>query len=232
MKTLTLEERRPMTQTRQETRKPPAGTGRKAILMSLFTDLVAPLAAFYGLRAAGVGQWWALLGSAAVPLAVVVHRFLASRRVEYFALFIVTVFALGLVLSALTGDPRTMLVRDAWVGMILGLTGVWLLASVLSGGRPALMLLFRNFVIAKVGPQGAAAWDARWDDEPDFRRGVRVLTVLWGLAGVLNAVVNLVFAYVLPLDVAPAAMHSVWPAIAVPLGVVHLVYTKRKNLRA
>ncbi|MCP2341359.1 VC0807 family protein [Actinomadura rupiterrae] len=220
------EERRPMPQGEQQ------GAGRKAVLLSLVTDLIAPLAVFYGLRAAGVDQWWALLGSAVVPLAVVVHRLVTTRRVEWFALFVLTVFALGLVLSALTGDPRTMLVRDAWAGMIGGLAGVWMLGSVLSGRRPALMLLFRNFVIAKVGPQGAAAWDARWDREPDFRHGIRVLTALWGLAGLLNALLNLAFAYVLPLDAAPAAMHAVWPALAVPLGVFHLVYTKRKNLRA
>jgi len=226
--------------TEARTRTPPTSTrtpepvaaGRKAIVTSLLADLVAPLAVFYGLRVAGVDQWWALLLSAVVPVLVVVYRFVSRRRVEYFALFILTVVALGLVLSALTGDPRTMLIRDAWAGMLGGLAGVWMLVSVLPGRRPALMLLFHGFAIAKAGPRGAADWEARWDDDADFRHGVRVLTATWGAAGLLNAGANLIFAYAVPIDLAPAAMHLAWPVIAVPLGLFHIVYTKRKNLRA
>lgn len=205
-------------------------SGRKAIFWSLCTDLVLPLGVFYGLRAAGVGQWWALLLSAVVPVAVIVQRFVSRRQVEYFALFILSALGVGLVLSALTGDPRLMLVRDAWAGMLIGLTGVWFLGSVVAG-RPALMTVFRGFVITKVGADGAAQWAARWEHDARFRHGLRVLTIVWGVATVLNAVVNLAFAYTMPIDAAPLAMHLVWPVIVVPVGLFHLVYTKRRDLR-
>ncbi|HEY3687965.1 MAG TPA: VC0807 family protein [Streptosporangiaceae bacterium] len=206
-------------------------SGRKAIVLSLLTDLVLPLGVFYGLRLAGVAQWWALLLSAVVPVAVIVHRLISRRQLEYFALFILTAVAVGLVLSALTGDPRLMLVRDAWSGMLIGLAGVWFLGSVVVG-RPALMTVFRSFVITKVGAEGAAQWAARWEHDAAFRHGLRVLTIVWGVATVLNAVVNLAFAYTLPVDAAPAAMHLVWPVIVVPMVLFHVIYTKRRNLRA
>lgn len=210
-------------------RKP--ASGRKAVLGTVLTDLVLPLAVFYGLRAAGVDQWWSLLLSAIVPAVIVVQRFVRRRQVEYFALFVLSLVALGLVLSVLTHDPRTMLVRDAWVGMAGGLAAVWMLGSVVRG-RPALMVLFRSFVLTKAGPDGLRTWEARWDDDPAFRHGLRVLTTVWGLAGLLNAFANLAFAYALPIDDAPAAMHLVWPVIAVPLTIFHVVYTKRRDLRA
>ncbi|MEV4753936.1 VC0807 family protein [Micromonospora sp. NPDC049559] len=206
-------------------------SARAALVRSVLTDLVAPLAVFYGLRAIGTDQWWALLASAAVPAAVLVYRFVRRRQVEFFALFVLTVVALGLVLSALTGDPRTMLVRDAWTGMVGGLAGVWMLGSI-RYGRPALMVLFRSFVLTKAGPDGLRAWEARWDREPQFRRGLRVLTAVWGVACLLSAVVQLCFAYALPVDAAPGAMQATWPVIAVPLLVFHLGYTRRHDLRA
>ncbi|NUR70856.1 MAG: hypothetical protein HOU81_08540 [Hamadaea sp.] len=208
-----------------------AATSRRAIISSLLTDLVAPLAVYYGARLLGVSQWGALLVSAVIPIGVVVQRFVRRRQVEYFALFVITVFALGAVLSALTGDPRTMLVREAWIGMVGGLAGAWLLGSLLRG-RPALMVVFRSFVLAKSGPDGLRTWAARWDHEPGFRHGLRVLTAVWGIALLLTAVLQVLFAYALPLDVAPAAMNFTWPVIAVPLFVFHLAYTKRHNLRA
>src|ERR1700743_2870178 len=41
---------------------------RRAILLILALDVAAPLALFYGLRAAGVSQWWALALGALPPI--------------------------------------------------------------------------------------------------------------------------------------------------------------------
>ncbi|MGW1174610.1 hypothetical protein ACWD4P_12920 [Kitasatospora sp. NPDC002543] len=40
------------------------------------------------------------------------------------------------------------------------------------------------------------------------------------------------FAYLLPVDAAPAAMNLSLPVIAAPLLAFHLVYTRRHGLRA
>ncbi|MFJ4184975.1 VC0807 family protein [Kitasatospora sp. NPDC089509] len=208
----------------------PRRTGAAALL-PLLLDLALPLGVYYGLRLAGVDQWWSLLWSAAVPAVTVLLRLARTRRVDFVALLVLSMIALGLVLSALTGDPRTLLVREAWTGMLGGLLGVWLLASV-GYGRPALMVLFRSFVQVKAGEDGLRAWEARWHQDAGFRHGLRVLTAVWGAASVLNALAQLAIAHLLPLDAAPAAMHACWPVIAVPLFLFHLGYTKRHGLRA
>ncbi|MGW3046044.1 VC0807 family protein [Kitasatospora sp. NPDC001159] len=204
---------------------------RAGVLIPVLLDLVLPLGFYYGLRAAGVDQWHALLWSAAVPAVVVLVRLVRTRRIDFPALLILSMIALGLVLSALTGDPRALLVREAWTGMLGGLIGVWLLASVLYG-RPALMVMFRSFVLVKAGEDGLRAWEGRWGEDAGFRHGLRVLTTLWGIASLLNALAQLAFAYLLPVDAAPVAMHACWPVIAAPLLAFHLAYTKRHGLRA
>ncbi|MFE4972391.1 VC0807 family protein [Kitasatospora sp. NPDC056651] len=208
-----------------------AAPRRAAALLPLLADLCLPLAVYYGLRTAGTDQWWSLLWSAAVPAVTVVARLVRTRRVDFLALLVLSMIVLGLVLSALTGDARTLLIREAWTGMLGGLVGVWLLASVVCG-RPALMVVFRSFVRAKAGEDGLCAWEGRWEQDAVFRRGLRVLTVVWGAASLLNALVQLAFAYLLPVDAAPAAMNLSWPVIVTPLLLFHLVYTRRHGLRA
>jgi hypothetical protein len=210
---------------------PVRAANRTTLFVSMFVDFALPLIVFYALRAAGVDQWWSLLLSGVVPAVVVIAKFVRTRTVDFLALFVLSVVALSLGISAMTGDARTMLIRDAWGGLIGGLIGVWLLVSVWVG-RPALMAMFRAFVLAKVGPGGLHAWESRWDTDSDFRHGLRLLTFVWGCATLLNVIVTLLAAYLLPLDLAPAALTASWPVILVPTLLFHLYYTKTRDLRA
>lgn len=210
---------------------PAPAPGRRGMLVSLGLDLVAPLVVFYGLRAVGVEQWWALLASAAVPVVVIGARFARHRRVDFGALFVLTLVGAGLVLSALSGNPRALLVRDAWLWVVGGVAGLWLIASCVRG-RPGLFTLFRSFLLTKYGAERVSAFESRWDVEPKFRHDMRVVTLVWGLALTLNAVVTVLLAYLAPIDVAGGAMNVVWPVIAVPLWIFHIVYTKKQGLRA
>ena len=86
----------------------PAKTpGRASMLLPLIVDFGLPLAVYYGLRAAGVDQWWALLFSGVVPAVAVIVRLVRSRTVDFLALFVLSIVALSLGISAMTGDART-----------------------------------------------------------------------------------------------------------------------------
>jgi hypothetical protein len=204
---------------------------RATLLLQMLVDFGLPLLVFYGLRAAGVDQWWSLLLSGVVPVVVVIVKFVRSRTVDFIALFILSVVALSLGISAMTGDARTMLIRDAWGGMLGGLIAVWLLASVWIG-RPTPLYIYRSFVLAKVGPEGLRAWESKWDTDRRFRHGMRVLTFVWGCAGLLNVFVTLVAAYLLPLDLATGVLNVAWPIIVAPTLAFHLYYSKKWDLRA
>lgn len=205
--------------------------GRAGLLIQMAADFLLPLIVYYGLRAAGVDQWWSLLLSGVVPVVMVIVKFVRTRTVDFLAVFILSVVALSLGVSAMTGDARTMLIRDAWGGLLGGLIAVWLLASVWIG-RPAPMYLMRAFVLAKVGADGLRAWESKWDTDRDFRRGLRVITLVWGVAGLLNVAVTLAAAYLLPIDLATGVLNVAWPIIVAPTFIFHLYYTKKRDLRA
>ena len=94
------------------------------------------------------------------------------------------------------------------------------------------MYLIRAFVLTKVGPEGLRAWENRWETDKRFRHGLRVITLVWGCAGLLNTIVTLLAAYLLPLDLAPAVLNVSWPVIVAPTLIFHLYYTKKRDLRA
>src|SRR5690606_26794931 len=104
---------------------PPGRPGRGA-RKALLLDVVAPLAVFYAVRAAGVPDVVALAAGAVPPAVSAVHTALRERRVEPVALLVLLTMVLGLAASLVTGDPRELLVRHAWLSLPFGL---WLLVT-------------------------------------------------------------------------------------------------------
>ena len=117
-------------------------------------------------------------------------------------------------MSLVTGDPRVLLVRDSWLGALLGL---WVLGS-LATQRPFIMVASRALVVAKVGEAGAKAWEDRWNQEPDFRRHIRILTAIWGVVFLGDAAVRVALAYALPIDAWPASTAQWLVVLACLLG--------------
>jgi hypothetical protein len=211
------------------------GDGVRALVRrnvgTVLFDLLLPMLAYYGLRAAGVGQWWAMMAGVLVVLPRVAHQLLKRRRFDVMAAFTLSVIAFSLVIGLLTDDPRALAVREGWVGSLLGLFGAWMLVSV-GIGRPALMVLGRGIAETKTGEAGAAAWAARWDRDRRFRRGIRVLTAVWGVLLLAAAVANLVLVYTLPVDLIALVSNAVYWAILAAALAFHLYYTKKVDLRA
>lgn len=54
-------------------------------------------------------------------------------------------------------------------------------------------------------PPAAAQWDRDWTTQPAFRTTLRVMTLAWGLAFLLDAAARVVMAYTLPVDLVPIA---------------------------
>lgn len=94
--------------------------GRPAPLITIAIDVIVPIVVLYGLRAVGASLWQALVASSIVPVLVVAARFARRRVVDYSALFVLVLMVFGVALSLLTGDPRTLLIRDSWIWMLVG----------------------------------------------------------------------------------------------------------------
>jgi len=150
---------------------PDAGLRRviRANVITVVFEVIVPMVLFYGLRAAGVSQWWALMAGVLVAAPYVVLTVVRNRRVDLLAVFTLSVLVLSVVLGLLSDDPRTLAIRDGWTAALGGLFGLWMLVTVVVG-KPAQLTLGRTIAEIKRGSEGAAAWAARWDTDARFRR--------------------------------------------------------------
>jgi hypothetical protein len=167
---------------------------QREIVLSLLVNAVTPIAVFYGLRAAGVDQWTALLLGVAAPAARAVHSVVTKRRIDMLAGLVMTALLLSVALSFLTGSPRTLLARDGWITAVVG---IWILLTL--PRIPYYLVALRTFT----GDAVRERIDVAWRDAPAFRRVVRTCTTIWGSALLLDAASTVVLAYSLPIDSVP-----------------------------
>lgn len=133
-------------------------------------DLVVPLALFYGLRAAGVGIYLALLAGALASGITAVFVVATRRRLDGIAVFVVTTMLLSVGVSLLTGSTRFLLAKEGW---LTAGTGVWFLGS-LWARRPLAFQFSRPLLEGRL--RWPTDWDGLWTQAPRFRRMWRVST--------------------------------------------------------
>jgi len=212
---------------------PDAGLRRvvRANVITVVSEVIVPMVLFYGLRAAGVSQWWALMAGVLVAAPYVGWTVARNRRVDLVALFTLSVLVLSVVLGLLSDDPRTLAIREGWTAALGGLFGLWMLVTVVVG-KPAQLTLGRTIAEVKRGAEGAAAWAARWDTDARFRRGLRIDTAVWGAVLLANAVVHVVLVYTLPIDLISLVTTVEWFASLACLITWHVWYIRKENLDA
>jgi hypothetical protein len=194
---------------------------------ALVIHVLLPLGLFYGLRALGASQFAALLAGAAIPVAGAVRDLATERRISGVRVLVLGAMALTVAISFVTGDPRVLLVRNAWGTAALG---VFLLLGLLAQ-RP---FLFEagNFVFDE---DGRRIWARNWQRFPAFRTLLLRCSLLWGLACLTDAGARVAMAVLLPVDIVPVLDDVL---LVVTLAVLVLVqrtygrsYLRRNGLR-
>lgn len=203
----------------------------RANVLTVVFEVIVPMALFYGLRAAGVSQWWALMAGVLVAAPYAVWTIVRSRRIDLVALVTLSVLVLSVVLGLLSDDPRTLAIREGWTAALGGLFGAWMLVTVFLA-KPAQLTLGRTIAEIKRGAEGADAWAARWDTDARFRRGLRINTAVWGAVLLASAVVHIVLVYALPIDLISGVTTVVWFATLGCLVTWHIWYLRKENLDA
>jgi hypothetical protein len=201
----------------------PAPTPRFAVpaggVVSLVIDLALPVALYYGLRAAEVGQTTALCISGVPPAIRVGWVFWRTRRIDAIGALVLLGLALGVLSAAIGGDPRTLLLRNALFGLPFA---AWMLLSL--RGRP-----LTYDVAVSLLPTRRDNFERAWTGEPWFRRVWRRVTVLWTAGILLNVGLSLIMVFTLPVDAVPGIETAVWFGIFVVLVVVSQVALHRSG---
>ncbi|MGF1427171.1 VC0807 family protein [Kitasatospora sp. LaBMicrA B282] len=198
---------------------------RRRLLLTLLWDLAVPLGLYYGLRAAGVSVFAALLLGALLPAVTCAVQWARQRTLEGPAGFVAGTMVLGVAAALVSGSPRFLLAKDGW---LTGAAGLWFLLSI-RAHRPLLFHFGRPLLEGRFGADGTS-WDVLWEREPAFRRIWRVSTAIWGVAMLLDAAARVVMAYTLPVDLVPLLGGLLWPVTLVLLQLVNGVYYELAGL--
>jgi hypothetical protein len=203
-----------------------SGQGRpRYSVLNAVLDLVAPIATYYALHAFGVHDYLALLLSAVIPGVNTLVQFARQRRIDSFGLFVMSMIVLSTAASLLTGSTRFLLAKDGWFTAV---TGVWFFVSMFAG-RPLSYVCARPLLEGRVGPKDVL-WETLWERLPRFRRAWRVINVIWGVATLADAVVRVVMAYTLPVDLVPALGGAQYLVLFLVLQVVTTVVNLRVGM--
>jgi hypothetical protein len=203
-------------------------------LRSLVIDMVAPIAVYYGVRAAGGGVWLALIAGGAVTATGVLAGLLIRRELDTMGFLVLAALAVSAAFSLVTGSPRALLARD---GLLTAAWAGYLYVSLLAR-RPATFVISRPLLEGRrvfdqpsrswVRP-AARSWDDLWAEVPAFRHIWRVCTVIWGSAILADAIIRVALAYTMPVNAVPALGAALWPVTFVVLQVITNVYFIRSG---
>jgi hypothetical protein len=167
----------------------PARGGRgRSIAMILIFDVGAPLAAYNGLRSAGLSTVTALLLSGVFPALGVAIGAAANRRLDVVGALVLAGIAVGTILGLVSHSPRLLLVEGSVPTAIFGLACLGSLWA-----RRPLML---SFALELSGPDTAKGREMTrlWQHE-GFRRVFRIITAVWGVGFLLEAALRVVIIY-------------------------------------
>lgn len=222
-----------------ETTIQPSMASRDDVTLSvrgLGVSVLLPLGGYYLLRLAGLEPFTALVITTAVSAVGTARQVARTRNLLSLdaAMLLFTLAAIGQGL--IHGNPRFLLAVDS---ALTGLGGVWFLLSAQTdrplGFVTARALVERRFrMVSTLLGRGyrltPESWASVWDRSAAFRRIWRVSTVVWGLGSVADAVIRLVMAMTLPVDVVPGLNAILYPTTFIVLQVVTNVYYHRAGL--
>jgi hypothetical protein len=185
-----------------------------AVFLGYVVDVVAPMAAFFVLNWLGVPPIWGLLlGSAIAIVSTTINTF-RRRRIDRVGILVLMELAISIVLLFVWRDPRFLLAKPS---LYTAIAGVYLIATSFRG-KP---LTYDGAL--QIGTRGdpvrASAFARCWERSSQFRKTLRIASLGWGLACLIDAILRVVVVYRFPLE--RAAWLSNLPhltAIAVLMG--------------
>jgi hypothetical protein len=163
--------------------------------LSLLFNLALPIATYLVLAGGGMNTVAALAISGVWPLLELLLTVARTRHVDEFSVIVLIFLVLGMITAVAFNSARLLLVKDS---ALTGLFGLALLGSLLAP-RPLMFYFGRKFATDGT-PEKVAWWNGLWQ-YPDFRRGQRLLTIVWGASFLGEAVLRIVLSLTLPVAV-------------------------------
>lgn len=171
----------------------PQGPDRRGLIRDIGINAVMPYVTYLVLTGYGVETVPALVAGAAFPIASILFGIIRERRIQAIGVIVLTATAASVISALWFTSPFLALARGALMTILIGLV---FLAS-LFARRPLV------FHLANAGRDAAGRQEveAEWDSDPLYRRMMRRLTAIWGVALLAEAAASLVLITLLPVAV-------------------------------
>jgi len=185
-------------------------------------DLVGPLVTYSVLRSAGMSAVGALILSGVFPAFGVLLGVARDRRVDVFGVLVLVGIAVGAVLGLASGSARLVLLEGSVPTAVFGAVCIGSLWT----ARPLMYRFAIEFIGADTPKGRAFAGNWRYIG---FRHAFRVVTVVWGVAYLAEAIAR-VFIVESTSTGAALALSKVTPyAVAGVLAVWNVAYARRSR---
>lgn len=161
-----------------------SGSARSGAARIIGLDIAGPLIAYRLCRAGGMPQVWSLVASGALPGLGVLVDYVRWRTLEVVGALVLGGIFLSVALALISGSTKAVLLEGAGT---TGAFGLACLASVATR-RPLLFYFVQGFYGGRHSDEGAAM-EQRYDGIPVVRSYFRTITVAWGAAYLVEAVV-------------------------------------------
>jgi hypothetical protein len=191
-----------MEQSAEETNQPQGNRANtiRGLVRSLVINGALPWAIYHVLtNYMNTSMLIALLASGVPPLVDTVVGIIRDKRIDIIAGITLLSIAVGLALLSFSGDAKLYLIRESFFTAAIGL--VFLISLFFT--KSLLYYTGRQFMTGNT-PEGLAAFDAKWEQNPEFRAVFRARSrpfgLLWGFGLLLEAAIRTYLVYTLSVE--------------------------------
>jgi hypothetical protein len=189
---------------------------------SLLVNAVLPLIIYTLLKDyAHVSEFIALVATGIPSLIDSCIGIIRNRRIDFIAGVVLFGIAISLGLTALGGSPKLLLVRESFFTFAFGLACLISLPF----PKPICFYTGRQFMAAN-DPVRIARYDSMWQFAT-FRTAIRMLTVIWGVGLVIEAIVRTYLVFTMSVETFLAVSPIILYGILALTFVVGTMYMRR-----
>lgn len=186
----------------------------------LVFDVVAPILIYDVLTARGFPVLYALILGGLPPALNNLRSWFKTGRLEPLGIIIVTLLAVSAVASFISGNVFFVLIKESFLTATFGL----ICLGSLFMSRPLMFVVIRQFVAGEDAAR-IAWWNGLYE-LPNFRRGIRFVTLVFGMAYIVEAIARVFMALVLK----PGEVVNISPIMAFGILVLLIMWSRRYML--
>ncbi|WP_067510090.1 VC0807 family protein [Actinoplanes sp. TFC3] len=172
------------------TNQTPARGGRLRALLPTLLDVIVPVILYFLLKKLGSSDFWALtlagVGTGVYALVNTIRR----RKLDFIGILVLLEIVLSIGLLFITNDPRLVAIKPAFYTT---LTGVYFLFTCVVG-KPIIYTAVTP-IATEGDPVRTKAYARAWDESRPFRLRERLMTAVFGVGLLIEAVLRIVIVY-------------------------------------